>query len=185
MYICITSLLQTIKPLLTHKFKPGTQSPYPLFKIHKLTTSELEDPNVRPPVRLITDLHDGVCSRSDTFLVWKWLSPLCKDYACDLVKDSSEALRKLDELESRGVVSDDMLAFSLDVVSLYDSLTFDVVQDGLFDAMQCCRPDWSIDFRAWIVDLTIDSFRSAVVYFRGEWFGVKNGVPTAQEGFLV
>ena len=160
------------------KFKPGTPYPYPLFKIHKLTMSELEDPNVRPPVRLITDLHDGVYSRSDKFLVWKWLSPLCKDYACDLVKDSSEALLKLDDLEARGVVSDDMLAFGLDVVSLYDSLTFDVVKCALSDAMECCRPAWSSDFRNWIVDLTIDSFESAVVYFKGEWFGVKNGLPT-------
>ena len=75
-------------------------------------------------------------------------------------------------------MSDNMLAFCLDVVSLYDSLTFDVVKCALLDAMECCRPDWSSDFRSWIVDLTIDSFQSAVVYFRGEWFGVKNGVPT-------
>ena len=58
------------------KFKPGTPYPYPLFKIHKLSQSDLDSPDVKPPVRLVTDLHDGVTSRSDKFLVWKWLSPL-------------------------------------------------------------------------------------------------------------
>ena len=68
-----------------------------------------------------------------------------------------------------------MLSFGLYVVSLYDSLSFDVVKSALLDAMECCRPDWTSDFQTWIIELTIDSFESAVVYFRGLWYGVKNG----------
>ena len=160
------------------KFKPGIPYPYPLFKIHKLTLSELEEPNVRPPVRLVTDLHDGVTSRSDKFLVWKWLAPLCKDYAYDLVKDSSEALLKLEKLELDGSLSDSTLAFGLDVVSLYDSLKFDLVKLALNDAMESCRPEWDDDFREFLIDLTISSFDSAVVNFQGLWYGVEEGVPT-------
>ena len=163
----------------THdKFKPGISYPYPSFKIHKLSASELEDPDVKPPVRLVTDLHDGVTSRSDKFVVWKWLAPLCKDYATDLVKDSSEALLKLDEMEKKGNLSDDTLAFGLDVVSLYDSLKFSLVKDALNDAMNSCRPEWDDEFRQWLVDLVISSFESAVVNFRGVWYGVEEGIAT-------
>lgn len=160
------------------KFKPGIPYPYPLFKIHKLSLSELENPDVKPPIRLVTDLHDGVSSRSDKFLVWKWLAPLCKDYATDLVKDSSEALLKLDMIGKKGNMSDSTLAFGIDVVSLYDSLKFDVVRMALNDAMESCRPEWDDDFCQWLIDLTIFSFESAVVNFQGEWYGVKEGVAT-------
>ena len=160
------------------KFKSGIPYPYPLFKVHKLTLPQLSDPNVKPPIRLVTDLHDGVTSRSDKFLVWRWLAPLCKDYASDLVKDSTEALLKLDELQLKNVISDETLAFGLDVVSLYDSLKFDVVCMALNDAMDSCRPSWSDKFRSWLIDMVISGFESAVVNFRGEWFGVEEGVPT-------
>ena len=147
-----------------------------------MSLSELEAPDVRPPVRLVTDLHDGVTSRSDKFLVWKWLAPLCKDYAYDLVKDSSEALMKLERIESDGLLSDSTLAFGLDVVSLYDSLKFDVVRMALSDAMDSCRPEWDDDFRDFLIDVTVSSLSSAVVNFQGSWYGVEEGVPTATGG---
>ena len=160
------------------KFKPGVSIAYPLFKVHKLTLEQLKDPNVRPPIRLVTDLHSGVSSRSDKFLVWNWLGPLCKDYAVDLVKDSTEALLALDSMEKDGCVTDSILAFGLDVVSLYDSLQCDVVRMALKDAMDCCRPDWSDDFREWFLDIVYFSFESAVVNFQGVWYGVEDGIPT-------
>ena len=123
------------------KFKPGIPYPYPKFKIHKCTPEQLENPDVQPPARLISDLHDSLTSMSDKFIVWRWLAPLCKDYACDLVKDSTQALLKLEELERDKIISDDVLAFGLDIVSLYDKLNFDVVHMALNDAMDCCRPD--------------------------------------------
>ena len=61
---------------------------------------------------------------------------------------------------------------------MYDKLDFDVVRMALNDAMDCCRPDWSVDFRTWLIDVVISGFTSAVVCFRGEWFGVVGGVPT-------
>ena len=160
------------------KFKPGVPYPYPLFKVHKLSLAQLNEPDVRPPVRLVTDLHNGVSSRSDKFIVWKWLSPLCNDYALDLVKDSTEALLKLDSFEKSSSISDSTLAFGLDVVSLYDSLQFHVVKSALNDAMDCCRPDWSDEFKAWLIDITMFSFESAVVNFRGVWYEVESGLPT-------
>ena len=160
------------------KFKPGVSIAYPLFKVHKLTLEQLNDPNVRPPVRLVTDLHCGVSSRSDKFVVWNWLGSLCREYAVDLVKDSTEALLALDSLEKDGNISDSILSFTLDVVSLYDSLRFDVVRLALNDAMDCCRPDWSDEFRKWFLDIVCFCFESAVVNFQGVWYEVKDGIPT-------
>ena len=44
--------------------------------------------------------------------------------------------------------------------------------------MDCCRPDWTPEFRDWLIDMVIFSFKSAVVCFRGLWYGVVDGVPT-------
>ena len=49
---------------------------------------------------------------------------------------------------------------------------------ALNDAMDSCRPSWSDKFRSWLIDMVISGFESAVVNFRGEWFGVEEGVPT-------
>ena len=106
------------------------------------------------------------------------MGPLCSDYACDLVKDSTQALLKLEELETNKIISDDVLAFGLDIVSLYDSLKIDVVKMALNDAMDSCRPVWSAVFREWLIDVVVSSFQSAVVCFKGEWFGVVEGIPT-------
>ena len=63
-------------------------------------------------------------------------------------------------------------------MSLYDSLTFELVKSALNDAMESCRPSWDDDFRKWLVDITLFSFESAVVNFQGSWYGVKEGVAT-------
>ena len=160
------------------KFKPGIPYPYPLIKIHKLTEDELNTPNIIPPVRLVTDLHDGVTSRSDKFLVWSWLSSLSQDYATDLVKDSSHALIMLDKLEQEGAIAEDCLAFSLDIVQLYDTLKLNLVQEALSDAIQTCRAEWTAGFTEWFIDIVLYSFRSAVVKFQENWYGVTDGVPT-------
>ena len=57
---------------------------------------------------MVTDLHDSVTTRSEKFIVWQWLAPLCKDYATDIVKDSSHALMNLNELEVARRVRDHM-----------------------------------------------------------------------------
>ena len=77
-----------------------------------------------------------------------------------------------------GLISDSTLAFGLDVVSLYDSLKFNVVKMALNDAMDSCRPEWDDEFRKFLIDIVISSFTSAVVNFQGSWYGVEGGVPT-------
>ena len=159
-------------------YKPGTPYGYPLFKVHKSTQQEIDEKKIRPS-RFVTDLSNGVTARSDKFLVWKWLGPLARDYCSDLVRDSTEALCKLDSMEKSGLIKDDnYLSFSLDVVSLYDSLKHEVVLNALDDAIDTCRSDWSPEFRKWIKDMVILSFNSAVVQYDGNWYASVDGVPT-------
>ena len=158
--------------------KPGIPYGYPLFKVHKLSAKELVEKKI-PPTRFVTDLSTGVTARSDKFLVWKWLGDLTKDYAGDLVKDTTDALRKLEEIGRSGVVShNNIFSFNLDVVSLYDSLSHDLVMDALDDAIETCRPDWTHDFIDWFKGMIKLSFDSAVVKFGEDWYEAVDGVPT-------
>ena len=159
-------------------FKPGTPYGYPLLKIHKLTQEELAAKKI-PPSRFVTDLSNGVAARGDKFLVWKWLGPLAKDYAQDLVQDSTAALMKLEDLQNSGViVGNNMISFSLDVVALYDSLGHELVFEAIDDAVKVCRPEWNEKFCDWIKDMLRLSFDSAVVKFDDEFYTAKTGVPT-------
>ena len=149
-----------------------------MLKAHKITPQELSEKKI-PPSRFVTDLSNGVTSRSDKFIVWKWLAPLARDYCTDLVKDSTEALCKLDALEKAGIILDNgFLSFSLDVVSLYDSLRHDVVMEALDHAIETCRPDWDPDLKSWLKELIDLSFKSAVVKFQNCWYVSENGIPT-------
>ena len=134
-------------------------------KIHKLTSEEIKAKKI-PPSRFVTDLSNGVAARGDKFLVWKWLGPLAKDYAKDLVQDSTAALMKLADLgESGSIVGNEMISFSLDVVALYDSLKHELVFEAIDDAVKTCRPDWDEQFCRWLKDMLRLSFDSAVVKF--------------------
>ena len=157
--------------------KPGIPYGYPLPKIHKLTVEELAAKKV-PPARFVTDLSQGVTARSDKFLVWKWLGPLSRDYCTDLVRDSTAALLNLERLVEVDVVDDSWCTLSIDVVSLYDSLRHELVLEALSDAMETCRPDWTPEFRRWLMELVQHSFDSAVLKNKDSWYEVENGVPT-------
>lgn len=148
-----------------------------MLKIHKLSETELLQKKI-PPSRFVTDLSRGVTARSDKFLVWKFLGPLTRDYCVDLVRDSTAALMKLENLGASGEVDDSWFSISIDIVSLYDSLRHELVMEALDDAMDCCRPDWSEDFRTWIKSLIQLSFESAVLKNDDQWYEVVNGVPT-------
>ena len=111
-------------------------------------------------------------------MVWKWLGPLARDYCTDLVKDSTAALQKLEVLAEAGEVNDTWFSISIDIVSLYDSLKHDLVLKAIEDAIDCCRPDWTPDFRTWFKKLIQLSFDSAVLKNCDQWYEVVNGVPT-------
>ena len=84
-------------------FKPGYTYGYALLKIHKLSLEEINAKTL-PPARFVSDLSQGLTVRSDKFIAWRYLKDLCKDYASDLVRDSTQALRKLEDFSNNGKV---------------------------------------------------------------------------------
>ena len=160
--------------------KPGIPYGYPLLKVHKLSVDQLQQKQI-PPSRFVTDLSNGVTARSDTFLIAKWLSPLSKDYCVDLIRDSTQALQILDDVENSGVVEtrSEWVSFGVDIVSLYDSLTHDLVLSALDDAITSCRQEWAPFFVRWLKDMVLLGFESAVLNSdNGDWYRLHRGIPT-------
>ena len=115
--------------------------------------------------------------RSDKYLVWSWLKNLSVDFATDLVKDSSEALQKLQDF-SNGKTCNEMGSFNFDVVSLYDSLSPDLILEAFNHAATFLRPSWTQEFKIWICDLISLSFQASFLEFRGDFYISKTGIPT-------
>ena len=87
----------TNHPTTLPVYKPGKPYFYPSLKIHKLSKDALV-PRVEPPIRLITALQEEVTKRSDVFLCEKYLRPLELGFCSDLLQDTNDALRWLDDL---------------------------------------------------------------------------------------
>ena len=93
-----------------------------------------------------------------------WLRPLMNHYCGDILKDTANALQILEEVSSNGVLQDDMLTFSVDVVSLYDNIRPDLTLEALDAAMLRCRPEWGNDFKIWLRACIGHSLKSAVIH---------------------
>jgi hypothetical protein len=166
------------RPSTSAVFKPGTSYYYGLLKIHKLDPSDLT-PGVKIPIRLINDLSQSVTSRSDKYINWKYLQPLQDDFCCDLIKDSSEALRWLESLESKTRPRNiSPSTFSLDFEALYDNLTPDLVLRALKVAIREQRPDWTDEFVTWLLDLVSLSLDSSFGKLGRFWYKSIIGIAT-------
>lgn len=169
----------TNQPSTLPHFKPGIPYFSPSLKIHKLDKADLI-PGVEPPIRLITALQEGVTRRSDVYIASEYLKSLERDFCGDLLKDTNDALAWLDYFDSSidENIKRNLRAFSFDFKALYDSLQPELAKKALSAAIDECRPDWSPEFKNWIMDLVDISFRASVGKFDGEWYQQKNGVPT-------
>ena len=161
-------------------FKPGTPYFIPSLKIHKIENPDDLVPGVEPPARIITALQESVTKRSDIFLAENCLKKLEEDYCTDLVKDSTETLIWLDEIDKSTASSlkKYFKCFTFDFKSLYDSLSPNLVVEALMFAINVKRPDWKNDFVTWLVDLIKLSMESAIGIYKGKWYKPKEGIPT-------
>ena len=160
------------------KFKPGRTYFVPSLKIHKLPVDAIK-PGCEIPARLITCLQESVTSRSDIFITSKWLKELERDYCSDLVKDTTDTLVWLDDIEKLTMASkNNFTPFTFDFESLYDSLEPNLVLKALNDAMKKCRISWSNDFCNWICKLVQLSVDSAIGEFKGNFYKQKRGIAT-------
>ena len=167
----------TNRPSTASYHKPGKAYFYPSLKIHKLKREELV-PGVEPPVRLVTALHEGIAKRSDVFLASEFLKNLEKDYCEDLLTDSTDALRWLENANAAEPDKQALRAFTFDFKALYDSLDPSLVKEALLHAMEISRPDWTSGFCEWLIDLVDISLRASIGCYENQWYVQKRGVPT-------
>ena len=169
----------TNRPSTSPHYKPGQGYFYPSLKIHKMRRQDLV-PGVKPPIRLITALQDGISKRSDVYLAETWLKDLEKDFCEDLLQDTTDALKWLDGINMNHSQSDkkSYKCFTYDFKALYDSLSPKLVIEALKVAMDECRPDWTNDFKAWITSLVNHSLISSVGLYDNQWYRQKEGIPT-------
>ena len=160
-------------------FKPGTTYFCPSLKIHKLREEDII-PGCIPPARLVSCLQEGVTKFNDVFIANKWLKNLENDYCSDLVKDTIDTLRWLDEVdrECTTVYKTNLKPFSFDFTSLYDSLSPQLVLLAVKHAINQCRPDWNPEFTEWLLSNIEHSMQSAIGTHKSKWYKPVNGVPT-------
>ena len=158
-------------------FKPGGTYGYPLLKVHKLSIEQLRSKTI-PPSRFVSDLSKSLTVRSDKFITFSWLHDLAKDFATDLVRDSTEALLRFETLSSNGTITDDMYAFGFDVISLYDSLSPALAIEAFISAATQLRPGWTPEFITWLSSLINLSFEASFLSFRGKFYKGNLGIPT-------
>ena len=158
-------------------FKPRFTYGYALLKVHKLCLDQIKAKTM-PPARFVSDLSKGLSVRSDKFLAFRWLRDLSVEFASDLVRDSTEALKKLEDLSSNDMVNNSMKSFNLDIVSLYDSLSPELVLKAFDHAVEHLRPEWDPDFVLWLKGLISLSFDSSFLCFRGVFYKSNKGIPT-------
>ena len=158
-------------------FKPGIPYFYPMLKIHKVKKEDLV-PGVEPPARLVTSLRDGVAKRSDVYIADHYLKKLEKDFCKDLLVDTSDALRWLENANATlsSETKKSMKCFTFDFKALYDSLNPDLVKEAVKYAMNVSRPDWSDELKNWILSLIDFSLRASVAKYDDAWYKQKNGV---------
>ena len=160
------------------RFKPGTTYFVPSLKIHKLAPEDIV-PGCEIPVRLISCLQEGVTKRSDVFIAHKWLKSLARDYSKDMLKDTNDALKWLEEMEKKSKkAKKSFTPFTFDFDSLYDRLDPDLVVKALEDAMESCRAHWSKGFMEWMIKVIRLSMESAFGEFKGRFFRAVGGIPT-------
>ena len=131
-------------------------------------------PGVRPPIRLVTAQRNGPTSRSDKYLMRKMLQDIQNEYCIDLVKDTTDALLRLNDWTPR----EKSQPFALDAVALYDSVSPVLAIEALDCALRQCRSEWSDEFRDWIKGLVKHTIFNNKFMYRGNWYSAKNGIPT-------
>ena len=171
----VVGLCDSGRPSTLSLFKPGIPYFYGLLKIHKLNDAQLT-PGTHIPLRLVNDLSKSPTVRSDKFINWKFLQPLQAEFCKDLVKDSTETLRWLEDVGKLSLTN--LNSFSWDFSALYDNLSPEFVMEALSFAISELRPDWSDDFIEWLLDLVSLSLDSCFGRHGDLWYRNKSGIAT-------
>ena len=177
----ITGLNDNLNMKRAHILKCQNPYVYPLFKVHKLSETDIKEKKI-PPTRLVHASKFGPLYRLE-----KWISPIltkvsrsyCQDeYLLDTddllaqVNDYNKAL-ELIPVNDR----EDLLLFTLDVEALYPSIRKDLALQSLQEALEEDR-DTDENTKEAVNTFVQVIFGYSYVTFQGRCFRGKDGIPT-------
>ena len=96
---------------------------------------------------------------------WKFLKGVQEEFCVDLVKDSTEVLKWLEDINRAHGEKNNINGFSWDFSGLYDNLTPSLVKEALLYAIRKCRGHWDDKLVSWIMDLVSFSLESSFVFW--------------------
>ena len=159
-----------------HEFVVKKPHMYPLFKIHKLTHEEIQQ-RVIPPTRMVTSGVGGPTYRLGLFLD-SVLKPVVEVYCKgELVKDSTDFIKELINMEEKGISKSMSSVGTLDVDALYPSIRLDLALEALEDALHVAT-SFSEDLIEMILCMTRICIENSVIHYRGTWYCSTLGIPT-------
>ena len=158
-----------------HAFVLSLPYIYPLFKIHKLSESQIVD-KIIPPTRMVTSGIGGPTYRLSIFLN-SVLQPVAELYCKgELLKDTPDFMREIDKLNQGGRFTGNYIG-TLDVDALYPNIRRDLAMVALrhaFEKASTYTPN-EIEMLLTLVEFCLGN---SIVHFRGQWFRSNDGVPT-------
>ena len=130
-----------------------------------------------PPTRMVTSGVGGPTYRLGVFID-SLLKPVVQQYCHgELIKDSTDFLVELKEMESSGLTKRMNLIGTLDVDALYPSIQLNLAIEALTDALNSVTA-FSSDQIDMIVSLARYCIEHSVVHYREKWYKLLLGIPT-------
>ena len=169
--------MKNVKNKNDHSFCVRAPYLYPLYKIHKLNKQQIED-KVKPPNRMVTSSVNGPTYRLGVFLE-SVLQPVATAYCeGELVKDTTDYMRRSAELSDKNVFANSELNLvAMDICALYPNIRIDVALEAVESALTSNSNYTSTEIKA-IIMLLNYTLRNSVVHYRGAWYISKEGAPT-------
>ena len=175
--ILIAGLNSNNRSKIAPEYRPESPYAYPLFKIHKLSITDLEMKKI-PPSRLVHASKFGSLYRME-----KWCSPflttISRAYCNDeFILDTSDLTDQLNDINtSKLLENENVNLFTLDVAKLYPSIQPELALQAIQEALAA---DTSTDqnTKNAIEQFIRLSFENSYVGYKGESFKSKIGIPT-------
>ena len=159
-----------------HEFVVKKPHMYLLFKIHKLNQEKIQN-KVIPPTRMVTSGVGGPTFRLGTFLD-NLLKPVVNDYCKgEVLKDSTDFLVELNEMEKAGHTERMKFIGTLDVDALYPSIRLELAIAALRNALDTVTK-YTEAQKDMIISLVKLCIENSVIHYRGSWYRSILGLPT-------
>lgn len=159
-------------------FKAGTPYFYVLPKVHKFKDLNQLVPGVEMPSRLVTALNQGLTVNGDKYITTNYLGPLAVEFCKDRMKDTTQFLQNIEDYATGRRKDQRSFTAAVDVVSLYDNLSRSLLNESLLQAMDVLRPQWTADFKNWLMKMVNNSLDSVYAKFGDQWYKMTDCVPT-------